>query len=105
VIIPVRWDHSEVTSRIPTTGSSTAAGSSPTLRTEAKVWSAASPVTERAMTATRVVATVATWSQKPARVSTILRSSTVTRRPMRGRAWAPAMSTRIGAARVVALMW
>src|SRR4051812_37322713 len=30
---------------------------------------------------------MAICSQKPARVSTILRSSTVTRRPMRGRAW------------------
>ena len=45
VIIPVRWDHSEVTSRIPAIGSSTAAGCSPTSRTAAKVWSAASPTT------------------------------------------------------------
>ena len=78
VIIPVRWDHSEVTSRMPTTGSSTAAGCSPMPRMEAKVWSAASPVTVRAITATTVIATVATCSQKPARVLTILRSSTAT---------------------------
>src|SRR5215212_8067983 len=37
VIIPVRWDHSEVTSRIPVIGSSTAAGCSPTSRTPTKV--------------------------------------------------------------------
>ncbi len=37
VIIPVRWDHSEVTSRMPVTGSSTAAGCRPTSRTPAKV--------------------------------------------------------------------
>ena len=47
---------------------------------------------------------MAICSQKPARVLTILRSSTVTRRLMPGRAWTPAVSTRIGAARVVALM-
>ena len=47
---------------------------------------------------------MATWSQKPARVSTILRSSTATRRPRPGRAWTPAVFTRIGAARVVVLM-
>jgi len=40
VIIPVRWDHSEVTSRIPTTGSRTAAGFSPTSRTEANAFDA-----------------------------------------------------------------
>ena len=45
VIIPVRWDHSEVTSRMPATGSRTAAGCSPTSSTAANVWSAASPVT------------------------------------------------------------
>ena len=33
VIIPVRWDHSEVTSRMPRTGSRTAAGCSPASRT------------------------------------------------------------------------
>ena len=104
VIIPVRWDHSEVTSRIPATGNSTAAGRRPTLRTEAKVWSAASPATERAMTATTVIATVATWSHKPARVLSILRSSTATRRPRRGGAWTPEVFTRTGAVRVAVLM-
>ena len=34
VIIPVRWDHSEVTSRMPAIGSRTAAGLSPTSRTD-----------------------------------------------------------------------
>ena len=34
VIIPVRWDHSEVTSRMPATGSRKAAGFSPTSRTD-----------------------------------------------------------------------
>src|SRR4051794_20134782 len=47
---------------------------------------------------------MATCNQKPARVLTILRSSTATRRPRPGRAWTPAASTRVGAARVVVLM-
>ena len=47
---------------------------------------------------------MAICSQKPARVLTILRSSTATRRPRPGRAWTPAVFTRIGAARVVVLM-
>ena len=46
VIIPVRWDHSEVTSRMPTTGSRMAAGCSPASRTDWNVWSAASPTTQ-----------------------------------------------------------
>ena len=104
VIIPVRWDHSEVTSRMPATGSRTAAGFTPSVRTEAKVWSAAVPATERPITATTVSATVATCIQKPARVSTILRSSTATRRPRPGRVWTPAVLTGIGGARVVVLM-
>ena len=37
VIIPVRCDHSEVTSRIPATGSRNAAGLTAMLRTSAKV--------------------------------------------------------------------
>src|SRR5215216_485524 len=63
VIIPVRCDHSEVTSRMPTTGSRTAAGFTATLRTAAKLWSAASPTTERRTTAITVIATVAICSQ------------------------------------------
>ena len=34
VISPVRWDHSEVTSRMPSTGSRMAAGCSPASRTD-----------------------------------------------------------------------
>jgi hypothetical protein len=60
VIIPVRWDHSEVTSRMPAIGSRNAAGFTPTSRTAAKVWSAASPMTERTITTSAVIATVAT---------------------------------------------
>src|ERR671933_699415 len=87
VISPVRWDHSEVTSRMPSTGSRTADGWSLASRTDWNVWLALSPTTRRTTTTTTVSATMATWSQKPARVSTILRSSTATRRPRPGRAW------------------
>src|SRR5215208_8382608 len=104
VISPVRWVHSEVTSRMPRTGNRTAAGCSPASTTDWNVWSAASPTSKRTTTTTTVSATMATCSQKPARVSTILRSSTATRRPRPGRAWTPAVFTRIGAARVVVLM-
>ena len=41
---------------------------------------------------------------QPARVSTILRSSTATRRPRPGRAWTPAVFSRIGATSVVVVM-
>jgi len=51
-----------------------------------------------------VIATVATCNQKPARVLTVLRSSTVTRRPSPGRVWAPVVLARIGAVRVAVLM-
>src|SRR4051794_2542266 len=103
VISPVRWDDSEVTSRMPRTGSRTADGCSPASRTDWNVWSAASPTSKRTTTTTTVSATMATCSQKPARVSTILRSSTATRRPRPGRAWTPAVFTRIGAERGVVL--
>ncbi len=104
VIRPVRCVHSDVTSRMPTIGSRAAAGCSPTLRIETKVWSAASPTAARTATAITVIATIATCSQKPARVSTILRSSTATRRPRPGRVPAPAMSMRIGGERAIVLM-
>jgi hypothetical protein len=104
VIMPVRWDHSDVTSRMPATGSRTAAGCSPTVRMEAKVWSVAFPAITRTRTTNAVSATMATCSQRPARVLSILRSSTATRRPRRGGAWTPEVFTRTGAVRVAVLM-
>jgi hypothetical protein len=83
----VRWPHSLVTDRIPSTGSSSETTHSVPWNRAWKFWSFASP-------AIRVIATIAaasssmiSSSQKPARVSAILRSSTrVSRgRPARGR--------------------
>src|SRR4051794_23941000 len=97
VIIPVRWDHSEVTSRMPAIGSRTAAGFTPTSSTAANVWSAASPTTARTATTSTVRATVATCSQNPARVLTVLRSSTATSRPRPGAIAAGDLDRQTGA--------
>jgi hypothetical protein len=85
VIWPVRWDHSEVTSRTPTTGRSTEAGCSATLIIVRKSRSAASATAAVTATAMTVITTTEARSQKPALVSVILRSSTRVRRARPGR--------------------
>src|SRR4051812_9900968 len=89
---------------MPRTGRRMAAGCSPASRTDWNVWFAASPTSKRATTTTTVNAGMATCNHKPAVVSTILRSSTATRRSRPGRTWTPAVFTWTGAARGVVFM-
>ena len=95
VICAVRCDHSEETSSTPTTGPRMLAG-----------WIAAAEhdlerlvlrlaeIDRIATTPMIVSATIASCSQKPARVSVILRSSTSVSRPRPGRASRPARRGR-----------
>jgi hypothetical protein len=92
----VRWDHSELTTRIPTTGRSTTTGAVATESISRSVWSSASPAKPRITTAATASPTVLSSSQKPARVSLILRSSTAVSQVRLGRA--------MGAAIVVVLI-
>ena len=80
VISEVRCDHSELTSRIPTIGSRMVAGHVADHSMSWNVWSSALPKTMLRTTTAIIAPSVPSWSQKPARVSTILRSSTPTSR-------------------------
>jgi hypothetical protein len=89
VINDVRCVHSEVTSRMPMIGRSMLAGHRADQNMSLNLLSTSSPkATERA-TRPPMRGRVRIGSQKPARVSTILRSSTPTRRAKRGRSSAP----------------
>ena len=85
VINEVRCDHSELISRTPTMGSSELAGHN---AIHMRSWNVRSCGSAR-MSATTTKAIISprlkSWSQKPARVSTILRSSTPVRRASPGR--------------------
>jgi hypothetical protein len=76
VVSAVRWDHSLVTHRIARTGRRTEHGSWATEKASCRVRSLSSPSAMRRTAAASVVATMTNSSQKPARVSVILRSST-----------------------------
>ncbi len=85
VTIAVRWLHSWVTSKIPITGRRKPCGVPVNPMKLPKVrsfWSAANPKIVTAMT---VIATMAIISHMPARVSTILRISTLTSVAIEGR--------------------
>jgi hypothetical protein len=86
---------------MPTIGRRMLAGASAAESSSRSLWSCASPTMQTTTTTTTVSATTASCSQKPARVSTILRSSTAVRRPMLGRA--PASRPVIGMSRAAAL--
>jgi hypothetical protein len=103
VTIPVRCDHSEVTSRIPTMGSSTLAGATAIASISRSVWSCAWPNRQSSATTATVSRTTANCSQKPARVSVILRSSTAVSRVSPGRSYERA-TAGAGWARVAVLM-
>ena len=94
VIIPVRWDHSEVTSRMPSDRQQDGGRQQPDAEDgrEGVVGRVAGD--QSGDHDDHGEHDVATCSQKPARVSTILRSSTATRRPRPGRVWTPAVFTR-----------
>ena len=76
----VRWPHSLVTSRMPSTGSTKPCGVAVApMKLRNVFWS--SGATSRKITRiAAVIRPIETSSQKPARVSAILRSSTRTRR-------------------------
>ena len=80
VISAVRCDHSEETSRMPMIGSRMLAGRIESANMSRKIRSSVSPKMQNRITIASVKAAVVSCSQKPARVSTILRSSTNVRR-------------------------
>ena len=80
VISAVRCVHSEVTSRMPTIGSSRLAGNTARANMSRKISSSVSPKMQNSVTTSSVSPATISCSQKPARVSTILRSSTNVRR-------------------------
>jgi len=90
VCCAVRCDHSEETSRVPITGRRFTDGCIAASSIVSNVWSDVSPNPTRIPAIASVSATTAHWSQKPARVSVILRSSTSVRRTSEGRASRPA---------------
>ena len=98
MICAVRCDHSEDTSSTPTTGPRMLAGWIAALSTISNVWSSGSAQIAIATTTKIVSAAIASCSQKPARVSVILRSSTSVSRPRPGRASRPSAGTAVRAA-------
>src|SRR6478609_3141803 len=77
---PVRWLHSDVTARMPTTGRMSAIGIVVAWRYSPKAcWPPS--LKNMIVRATAMIAPMPMSSQRPARVSSILRSSTWTRRP------------------------
>ncbi len=85
LVIAVRCENSPVTSRMPTTGSRKADGCSANFNVRSSEWMPAGPVSIAITTTSTVAPPTPAVSQKPARVSTILRNSTVVRRPKPGR--------------------
>ena len=84
VISAVRCDHSELTSRIPTIGSRMLAGVIASAKKSRKTISSVGAKMQTSTTTASVSTATISWSQKPARVSTILRSSTPVRRGNEG---------------------
>ena len=83
VVIAVRWLHSLVTSMMPTTGSRTeeTKRGRATKSPNAAASSCATTTHKKIVSASRASPTVIPISQRPARVSTVLRSSTAKSRP------------------------
>jgi hypothetical protein len=91
VVSAVRCDHSLVTSSRPTIGSSTETMPTQSPNSEANVWSSGSPAASTMTTTASALRTTSSSSQKPARVSVALRSSTEVRRGIRGAVMAAAV--------------
>ena len=76
VVSAVRWDHSLVTARMPSTGRISETTQIAPRNISARFWSSALPQIAVTVTITAASRPTISSSQKPARVSTILRSST-----------------------------
>ena len=98
VICAVRCDHSEDTSSTPTIGPRMLAGWIATLSRLSNVLSGGTAKMAITVTSTTVSAAIASCSQKPARVSVILRSSTAVSRPRPGRVPRPSAGREVRAA-------
>ena len=84
VVSAVRCDHSPVMERMPSTGSSRPTGSSDGVKKAVNVWSGASRTNNCTTTITAAISPIVISSQRPARVSASLRSSTAVSRASEG---------------------